>query len=58
MINENPSVPDQFKQIKRNKKEGYNLNIMWQFACLIVNPILRYGYNFLIIYTTICQAID
>ena len=36
----NPNFSDQFKKvIKRYKKVGYNLDIMRQFACMVVNPI-------------------
>ena len=39
---------DQFKTIiKHYKKVGYNLDIMRQSACLILNPITVYSYGFL-----------
>ena len=35
----NPNLNDQFKKIiKRYKKVEYNLDIMRQSACLVVNP--------------------
>ena len=39
---------DQFKKIiKRYKTVGYNLDIMRQSACIVVNPITVYSYGFL-----------
>ena len=36
---------DQFtKIIMRNKLNGYNLNVMRQSACLVINPITVDGY--------------
>ena len=35
-----PNSSDQFKKIKKYKKMGYNMNIMQQSACLVVNPIM------------------
>ena len=50
---------DQFKKIiKRYKKVGYNLDIMRQSACLVVNPIKVYSYGFLFNCTTVGQASD
>ena len=44
----NPRLSDQFKTIiKRYKKVGYNLYIMRQSACLVLNPITVYSYGFL-----------
>ena len=44
-----PNFSDQFKEtIKRYKKEGYNMDIMRQSACLVVNPITMYSYDFLL----------
>ena len=44
----NPKFSDQFKTIiKRYKKVGYNLYIMRQSACLVLNPITVYSYGFL-----------
>ena len=42
-----PSFNDQFKKIvKRYIRVGYNLDIMRQSACLVLNPITVYGYGF------------
>ena len=36
---------DQFRKIiKRYKRIGYNLNVMRQSACLVINPITVDGY--------------
>ena len=36
---------DQFRKIvMRYKRIGYNLNVMRQSACLVINPIMVYGY--------------
>ena len=36
---------DQFrKQIIRHKRIGYNLNVMRQSACLVINPIKVFGF--------------
>ena len=37
---------------------GYNLDIMRQSACLVLNPITVYSYGFLFNYTTVDQASD
>ena len=37
---------------------GYNLDIMRQSACLVLNPITVYGYGFLFNCTTVGQASD
>ena len=50
-----PNFSDQFK---RYKKVGYNLDIMRQSACLVVNPITVYSYGFLFNCTTVGQASD
>ena len=43
-----PNFSDQFKKIvKRYIRVGYNLDIMRQSACLVVNPITVYSYGFL-----------
>ena len=44
-----PNFSDQVKKIiKRYKKKvGYNLDIIRQSACLVVNPITVYSYGFL-----------
>ena len=54
-----PNFSDQLKKIiKRYKKVGYNLDIMRQSACLVVNPITVYSYGFLFTCTTVGQASD
>ena len=43
-----PNFSDQFKKIiKRYIKVGYNLDVMRQSACLVLNPITVYSYGFL-----------
>ena len=50
---------DQFKKIvKRYIRVGYNLDIMRQSACLVLNPITIYSYGFLFNCTTVGQASD
>ena len=52
----NPNFSDQFKNIiKRYKKVGYNLDITRQSACLVLNAIMIYSYDFLY-RTTVGQA--
>ena len=42
------NLSDQFKNIlKRYIRVGYNLDIMRQSACLVLNPITVYIYGFL-----------
>ena len=54
-----PNFSDQFKRIvKRYIRVGYNLNIMRQSACLVLNPITVYSYGFLFNCTTVGQASD
>ena len=63
-----PSLSDQFKKIigkpslsdqfKNYKKVGYNMDIMRQSACLVVNPNTVYSYDFLFNWTTAGQASD
>ena len=54
-----PNFSDQFKKIvKRYIRVGYNLDIMRQFACLVLNPITVYSYGFLSNCTTVGQASD
>ena len=54
-----PNFSDQFKKIvKRYIRVGYNLDIMRQSACLILNPITVYSYGFLFNCTTVGQASD
>ena len=50
---------DQFKKIvKRYIRVGYNLDIMRQYACLVLNPITVYSYGFFFNCTTVGQASD
>ena len=50
---------DQFKNIvKRYIRVGYNLDVMRQSACLVLNPITIYSYGFLFNCTTVGQASD
>ena len=43
-----PNFIDQFKKIvKRYIRVGYNLDIMRQSPCLVLNPITGYSYGFL-----------
>ena len=54
-----PNFSDQFKKIvKRYIRVGYNLDIMQQSACLVLNPIMLYRYGFLFNCTTVGQASD
>ena len=55
----NPNFSDQFKKIvKRYIRVRYNLEIMRQSACLVLNPITVYSYGFLFNCTTVGQALD
>ena len=52
-----PNFSDQFKKIvKRYIRVGYNLDILRQSACLVLNPITVYSYGFLFNCTTVGQA--
>ena len=54
-----PNFSDQFKnKVKRYIRVGYNLDIMRQSACLVLNPITVYSYGFLFNCTTVGQASD
>ena len=54
-----PNFSNQFKKIvKRYIRVGYNLDIMRQSACLVLNQITVYCYGFLYNYTTVGQASD
>ena len=54
-----PNFSDQFKKIvKRYIRVGYNLDIMRQSACLVLNPVMVYTYDFLFNCTTVGQASD
>ena len=55
----NPNFSDQFKKfIKSYIKVGYNLDVMRQSACLVLNPITVYSYGFLFNCTTVGQGSD
>ena len=51
---------DQFRKkiIMRYKRIGYNLNVMRQFACLVINPIKVDGYAALFNCTPVDRASD
>ena len=54
-----PNFSDQFKKlVKRYIRVGYNLDIMRQSACLVLNQITVYSYGFLFNCTTVGQASD
>ena len=54
-----PNFSDQFKKIvKRYIRVGYNLDIMRQSACLVLNPITVYSYGLFFNCTTVGQASD
>ena len=54
-----PNFSDQLKKIvKRFIKVDYNLNVMRQSACLVLNPTMVYSYGFLFNCTTVGQALD
>ena len=54
-----PNFRDQFKKIiRRYVKVEYNLDVMRQSACLVLNPITVYSYGFLFNCTTVGQASD
>ena len=54
-----PNFSDQFKKIvKHYIRVGYNLDIMRQSACLVLNPITVCSYGFLFNCTTVGQASD
>ena len=48
-----PKFSDQFKKIIKRYKKKLD---MQQSACLVVNPITVYSYDFLFDYTTVGQA--
>ena len=53
----NPNFSDQFKNIvKRYITVRYNLDVMRQSACLVLNPFTVYSYGFLFNCTTVGQA--
>ena len=50
---------DQFrKNIMRYKRIGYNINVMRQSACLVINTITDDGYAALFNYTPVDRASD
>ena len=52
-----PNFSDQLKKIiKPYKRVGYNMDIMRQSACLVVNSITVYSYGFLFNCMTVGQA--
>ena len=54
-----PYFSDQFKKIvKCYVRVGYNLDILQQSACLVLNPIMVYSYGFLFNCMTVGQASD
>ena len=54
-----PNFSDQFKKIvRRYIRVGYNLDIMRQSACLVLNQITVYNYGFLLNCTAVGQASD
>ena len=54
-----PNFSDQLQKIvKRYIRVGYNLDVMRQSACLVLNPINVYSYAFLFNCTTKGQASD
>ena len=54
-----PNFSDKFKKIvKRYIRVGYNLDIMRQSACLVLNQITVYSYGFLFNCTMVGQASD
>ena len=54
-----PNFSDIFKKIiKRYIKVGYNLDVMRQSACQVLNPITVYSYGFLFNCKTVGQASD
>ena len=54
-----PNLSDQFQKIvKRYIKDGYNLDVMRQSACLVLNPITVYSYGFLFNCVMVAQASD
>ena len=46
------------KMIVRYKKIAYNIDVLRQMACLIVNPIKFNSFAYLFNCTTVCRASD
>ena len=58
-IDGKPNFSDQFEKIvKRYINVAYNLDVMRQSACLVLNPITVYRYGFPFNCTTVGQALD
>ena len=56
---ENQILSEQFKKITRRYiTVGYNLDVMRQSACLVLNPITVYSYGFLFNCTMVVQTPD
>ena len=54
-----PNFSDQLKKIiKHYINVGYNLDVMRQSACQVLNPITFYRYGFFFNCTTVGQASD
>ena len=54
-----PNLSDQLKRLSNVIREsGYNLDIMRQSACMVVNPITVYSCGFLFNCMTVGQASD
>ena len=50
---------DQFRKlIMRYKRIDYNLNVMRQYACLVINPVTVDGYATLFNFTPVDRALD
>ena len=47
-----------FKIISHDKKIGYNINVLQQTACLVVNPITVGNFAFLFNWTQVGQTSD
>ena len=51
--------PYHFKKIiVRYKKIGYNIDVLRQTACLVVNPLKINRFAYLLNCTTVCQTTD
>ena len=51
--------PYHFKKIiVRYKKIGYNIDVLRQTACMVVNPIKVNSFAYLFNCTTVCQTSD
>ena len=58
-INGSNTFSAQFiKEFPIIKKIGYNINVLQQTACLVVNPITVGNFAFLFIYTPVDQTSD